>query len=313
MPYPIERKLVVGISSNALFDLEKEDQIFQNQGVEKYKEYQIEHRNDVIDKGLAFPFVKKYLKINDIYSDQEPVEVVLMSKNSPEAGVRIFNSIEEYSLDITRAAFTSGDSPYKYIPSYNVSLFLSTHEIDVLKAIEEGYPAGRIVRTNVTDDEDEELKIAFDFDGVIADDEAEAIYKETDQLNMFHKHEVENVGTPHNPGPLAPFFKKISFFQEMENRKKKNDPDYEKILKTAILTSRNAPSHERAIKTLEEWDVTVDNLFLMGGVEKRRILEEMKPHLFIDDQIQHLDEDIEDVTLVHIPFGVANESEEDDG
>ncbi len=308
MPYPIDRKLVVGISSNALFDLKKEDKIFREEGLQAYKEHQIKYRNKTLKKGLAFPFVRRYLNINKVYDEEEPVEVVLLSKNSPETGIRIFNSIEEYELDISRAAFTSGDSPFEYIPPYNISLFLTTNDNDVENAISAGFPAGKIIQSNISDtDEDNlELRVAFDFDGVLIDDEAEKIYQETDQLSMFHENEVKKQEEPHNPGLLADFFQKLSFFQKVENKKKQDDPSYNKILKTSIVTSRNAPSHKRAINTLEEWGVSVDKMFLLGGIEKKRVLETLKPHLFIDDQKPHLDSEIEDITLVHLPFGVAN-------
>ncbi|MCG2587764.1 5'-nucleotidase [Rhodohalobacter sulfatireducens] len=309
MPYPIDRKLVVGISSNALFDLEDEDRIFKNKGLTAYKEHQIEKRDSILDKGLAFPFIKRYLNINKVYKEEEPVEVVLISKNSPETGVRIFNSIKEYGLDISRAAFTSGESPYEYIPPYNISLFLSTSENDVLNAINAGYPAGRIIKSNVLDVEEEkdlELRVAFDFDGVLIDDEAEKVYKETEQLSMFHQYETKKLETPHNPGLMADFFKKLSFFQKLESKKQEENSSYKKILKTAIVTARNAPSHGRAINTLEHWGVSVDKMFFLGGIEKKRVLETLKPHLFIDDQLSHLDDTLENITLVHLPFGVAN-------
>jgi 5'-nucleotidase len=242
-----------------------------------------------------------------VYQEELPVEVVLLSKNSPESGIRIFNSIKHYGLDITRAAFTSGESPFKYIPAYNISLFLSTNEEDVENSIMAGHGAGRVLQTVINDNDDDlELRVAFDFDGVIADDEAEKVYKETEQLGMFHEHETDHASQVHNPVPLADFFKKLSFFQKLENKKLQGTEGYKKILKTAIITARNAPSHERAINTLMEWGVTVDDMFLMGGIEKKRILEIYKPHLFMDDQLSHLNEAIENIPLVHIPFGVAN-------
>lgn len=235
------------------------------------------------------------------------MEVVLLSKNSPETGIRIFNSIKEHGLDISRAAFTSGKSPFSYIPAYNISLFLSTNETDVVNAIKANHGAGRVIKTKMQDEEeDQELRVAFDFDGVIADDQAEKVFKESGQLEIFHQHETKHVATVHNPGPLADFFKKLSFFQKLESRKEFEIPGYKKILKTAIITARNAPSHERAINTLKEWGVTVDEMFLLGGIEKKRILEILKPHLFLDDQLPHLDQTLENVPLVHIPFGVAN-------
>jgi len=143
----------------------------------------------VLKKGVAFPFIRRFLNINRIFPDKKPVEVVILSKNSPETGLRIFNSIREYELDISRAAFTSGRSPFEYIPAYNISLFLSTDETDVKKAIEKSYPAGRILKTNIHDDEnDPELRLAFDFDGVLVDDSSEQFYQECGDLNEYFKH-----------------------------------------------------------------------------------------------------------------------------
>ena len=308
MPYPIEKRLVVGISSSALFDLEKEDHVFKTKGLEAYRELQKEKKDVPLQKGLAFPFVKRFLKINQVYSDKLPVEVVLLSKNSPETGIRIFNSIQEYDLNITRAAFTSGKSPHEYIPSFNISLFLTTNKQDVDEAIQLNYPSGQILKSEIEDeDDDSELRVAFDFDGIIIDDKPEKVYKKTSQLDAFHAHEIKNITKPHNPGILAEFFKKISFFQRLEAKNREVDPSYNNILRTAIITARNAPSHERAINTLEEWGVTVDEMFFMGGIEKKRVLEVLKPHIFIDDQISHLNKELKNITLVHIPFGIANE------
>lgn len=310
MAYPIDRKLVVAVSSNALFNLEKEDEIFHNEGLQAYRSYQIGNKQKPIDKGLAFPFIKRFLNINKVYSEQKPVEVVLLSKNSPETGIRVFNAIKAHGLDITRAAFTSGNSPYKYIPAYNISLFLSTNETDVINAIEADYPAGRILKTTILDDEDLELRVAFDFDGVIADDEAEKIYQNSGgQLDLYYQYETDHKQEALNPGPLGDFFKKLSFFQKLESKKAEQDSDYKKILKTSIITARNAPAHERAINTLKEWDVSVDEMFLLGGIEKKRILSVLKPHLFFDDQITHLDPKLENIPLVHIPFGITNKKE----
>lgn len=308
MPYPIEKRLVVGISSSALFNLEDEDRVFKSEGLEAYRQLQIKLRSVPLKKGLAFPFIKRFLNINKVYSDKLPVEVVLLSKNSPETGVRIFKSINEYGLDISRAVFTSGKSPHSYIPSFNISLFLSTNIEDVNRGLDLNYPSGHILKSDIKDeDEDNELCVAFDFDGVIIDDESEKVYQETNQLDAFHSHEVENIIKPHNPGVLAEFFKKLAFFQKLEAKKSEEIKSYKKILRTAIITARNAPSHERAINTLEDWGVTVDEMFFMGGIEKKRVLEVLKPHIFIDDQISHLDQELKNITLVHIPFGVANE------
>jgi len=307
MSYPIERKLVVGISSNALFNLEIEDEIFNKEGLEPYRKFQISNKNKILDKGLAFPFIRRFLNINAVYKQEQPVEVVLLSRNSPETGIRIFNSIKKHNLNISRAVFTSGKSPFEYIPAYNVSLFLSTNDIDVSNAILSGFAAGKFLRTEVTDDEnDKELRVAFDFDGVIADDQSEKIYQESKVLELFHEYETKNINKPHNPGPLAGFFKKLSFFQKLESKKENDDPGYRKILRTAIITARNAPSHERTVNTLSQWGVTVDELFLMGGIDKKRVLDILKPHIYFDDQLIHLNAELSKIPLVHIPFGISN-------
>lgn len=168
-------------------------------------------------------------------------------------------------------------------------------------------PAGLFLKSEFDDDEkDLELRIAFDFDGVIAGDEAEKIYKETKSLDKFHEFETLHLTEAHNPGPLADFFKKISDFQKVETKKQNRDKNYRKILRTSIVTARNAPSHERAINTLNEWGVNVDDMFLMGGVDKSRVLNVLKPHIFFDDQKSHLDSKLSKIPLVHIPFGIAN-------
>lgn len=307
MSYPIDRKLVVGVSSTALFNLEKEAQIFKEQGVEAFRKHQQDHKNDVLEKGPAFPFVKRFLAINDFFPEEEPVEVVLLSKNSPETGIRVFHSIREHGINVTRGVFTTGKSPFSYIPAYNISLFLSSNIEDVNNAIDAGFAAGRYVSNGNTEfEDDKELRIAFDFDGVIADDAAEQVFKANKNLDEFHEYETTHSSEPHQPGPLADFFKKITYFQKLENKKATEDKTYQKILRTSIITARNAPSHERAINTLSAWGVEVDELFLMGGVDKSRVLNIVKPHIYFDDQLVHLNSNVSEVPLVHIPFGIAN-------
>ncbi len=308
MPYPIERKLVVGVSSSALFDMSNADRIFREEGFEAYRKYQQSNRNKLLKIGPAFPFIRRFLSINNSFGDQQPVEVVLLSHNSPDSGIRVFNSIKEYGLPISRAAFTSGKPPHLYMDAFNISLFLTTNESDVNDAVAQGFPAGIIRTTNVEDDQDDpQLRIAFDFDGVLADDEAERIYRESGSLDEFHRYEEEHAAQPLKPGLLADFLKKIAYFQKMENRRVQQTPPYKRILHTAIITARSAPARERAINTLKSWDVEVDELILLGGISKSRILSVMKPHLFIDDQRTHLDESLENVPMVHLPFGIANE------
>jgi len=246
------------------------------------------------------------LSINTRFDAELPVEVVLLSRNSAATGRRVFRSIEHYGLDISRAAFTEGESPYAYIEAFNAALFLSANEGDVIKAIEAGYPAGSVLPSSVADGpEDGELRIAFDFDGVIADDESESVYKR-EKLEAFHQHEKDKAHIPHKPGPLADLFRKLSFLQELEGRAAERDGDYKKILRTAIVTARSAPAHERVVTTLEDWGVSANETFFLGGMEKDRILKALKPHMFFDDQKSHLQSKGGDIPMVHVPFGIAN-------
>ena len=309
MPYPIERKLVIAVASSALFDLEQCDAVFENEGVEEYRKYQRDNINAQLEKGVAFPFIRRLLNLNKIYSDQEPMEVVLLSRNDPDTGLRVFRSIQSHGLDITRAGFLSGKSPFEYIPAFNASLFLSANADDVKQAIEAGHPAGTVLRTGVTDDEtDGELRVAFDFDGVIVDDEAETVFKQTNDLTQFHDSEVWKSATPHHPGPLEDLFKKLSYFQQIEKKREEEDPHFTRTLRIAIVSARNAPSHERLVTTLRQWGVSADETFFLGGIDKSRVLEIMKPHIYFDDQMSHLDSEAGSIPSVHIPFGVANKA-----
>ncbi|MCV6588660.1 MAG: 5'-nucleotidase [Marinobacterium sp.] len=306
MPYPIDRKLVIAVSSSALFDLSESHTVFVERGPKAYKAFQESHVDKALGKGVAFPFIKRFLQINQRFKNQIPVEVVLLSRNSATTGRRVFRSINHYDLDISRAAFIEGKSPFQYVPAFNASLFLSANEEDVKNAIDAGFPAGAVLPSKIVNDEgDDELRIAFDFDGVIADDEAEAVYKGGD-LPEFHEHEVKKSGIPHEPGPLADLFKKLSFLQKLEDREVERDRHYKRILRTAIITARSAPAHERVVTTLESWGVSANEMFFLGGMAKERILSRFKPHMFFDDQRDHLKSDSGDIPMVHIPFGIAN-------
>ena len=306
MPYPIERKLVIAVSSSALFDLSESHSVFVKQGPKAYKKFQEDNIDKVLDKGVAFPFIKRFLNINNRFRKQEPVEVVLLSRNSATTGKRVFRSIKHYGLDISRAAFMEGKSPYEYVPAFNASLFLSANKEDVQNAIDAGFPAGVVLPSKiVNDDGDEELRIAFDFDGVIADDESESVYK-NGNLPEFYDYEIANSHIPHKPGPLADLFKKLSFMQKLEDKEVEKDRNYKRIIRTAIVTARNAPAHERVITTLEEWGVSANETFFLGGMEKDRILSRLNPHMFFDDQRSHLEIDAGNIPMVHVPFGIAN-------
>jgi 5'-nucleotidase len=307
MAYPIHRKLVIGVASSALFDLNESDDVFEKKGLEAYRVYQQAHKEDLLPKGVAFPFVRRFLSINKVFPDKFPVEVVLLSKNDPATGQRVFNSIKQYGLDISRAGFLSGKTPYRYMPVFNISLFLSANENDVIAAVQAGFPAGTVLSSHITDDEnDKELRVAFDFDGVIADDEAEAVYQRSENVSEFQQHEFIKKDMPHTPGPLSDLFRKLSLIQKLELKKEKADASYKRILRIAIVSARSAPAHERVITTLSNWGVMPDETFFLGGVDKRRVLEIMKPHIFFDDQMRHLSSVAGDIPSVHIPFGVRN-------
>lgn len=308
MGFSTDHKLVIAVSSRALFNLENENQIFYTQGEEEYIEYQWQHKDELLDKGVAFPFVKRLLQFNALKKDGI-VEVILLSKNSPISGLRAFKSCEKYGLGITRGVFTAGNDPYPYMKAFNCCLFLSADKDDVKHAIRQSLPAGCVLPTNAPDDpKTGELRIAFDFDGVIADDSSERIYQEKG-IEEYQREEKTNADTPMLPGPLRELIDKLSKIQHWERRIKKKNPSYQPKLRIAIVTARNAPAHERVITTLKNWGITTVEAFFLGGLEKRRILEIFKPHLFFDDQMQHLEPACENTPSVHIPFGIINNSE----
>jgi len=202
MPYPIERKLVIAVSSSAVFDMAEANTVFETEGEEAYRQYQRKRLDEPFTQGVAFQFIKRLLGLNSVWKDEEPVQVVVLSRNDPDSGRRFFRSCANYKLDITRGVFLSGKSPHPYVPAFNASLFLSATQADVQAAIHAGLPAGLVIPTSAKDDDaDKELRIAFDFDGVIADDEAETVYRKQD-LEHFQDSERRKSTQPHNPGPL---------------------------------------------------------------------------------------------------------------
>lgn len=305
MSLSIDQKLVVAVSSGAIFDMTEADTVFQKEGEEAYRKFHAEHVDVPMVPGVAFPFVKRLLSLNVLAHEKgldEPIEVVVLSRNEPETGLRFFRSCAHYRLDISRGAFLRGGSPYPYISSFNACLFLSANREDVRDALMHGLPAGLVLPTKWKDDEDDKvLRVAFDFDGVLVDDEAEKVFKETQDLESFYAVEKKLASHPHNPGPLNPLFRKISQLQKIEALKG--------AVRIAIVTARNAPSIERFITTLSSWGMTADETFFMGGIEKKRVLAVLKPHLFFDDQLANLEPSALEVPSVHIPFGVTNAAE----
>jgi 5'-nucleotidase len=266
--------------------------------------YQQKHINDPLKEGVAFPFIKRLLNLNASFPEEQPVEVILFSKNSPETGLRAFRSIQHYNLNISRACFSSGKPNHQYLPAFNSTLFLTTNREDAREALANGITAGVVGKQEIQDSNEEGLCLAFDFDGVIADDSAERVYKEQG-LAAYQEYEKVHGTHPLKSGPIANLLKRISSFQKLERTKQQEDPKYRRLLKTAIVTARNAPAHERVVFTLQSLEIEVDEVFFMGGVEKARLLNILKPHIFFDDQESHI-KNINNVAGVLIPFGVAN-------
>lgn len=307
MPYPIEKKLVITVASSALFDLSDSHRIFRDSGLDIYRQHQRENERVLLKPGVAFPLIRRILRFNEGVSEIEaPVEVILLSRNDPDTGLRVFNSIEGHRLSITRAGFVNGGNPHPYMRALNAALFLSANVYDVRSAIEEGLPAGRVFPTQFADSEDDpELRIAFDFDGVIADDSAEQIFR-TGGLETFQKAEQELATTPHAGGPLAEFFSKVGALQRFEKQRASHDPSYKPRLRTAIVTARNAPAHKRVVTTLRDRGIEVDEVFFLGGIDKGRVLKVFRPHIFFDDQLHHIEGAAEATPCAHVPFGIAN-------
>ncbi len=310
MPYSLDDKLVVAVASSALFDLSESDRVYREQGTEKYREFQRAHENDVLSPGVAFPLIKRLLALNGSTENEIVVEVILLSRNDPDTGLRVFKSIQYHGLDITRAVFVSGRDPIRYLIPFNTALFLSANPKDVREAIMQGAPAGRVFPTQYVDDASQpELRIAFDFDGVIGDDSAEAINK-TQGLAEFLRSEKEQSSVTFPKGPLHKFFSEVSRLQKRELSRKAQDGSYQPRIRIAIVTARNAPAHERVIMSLREWGIQVDEVFFLGGIEKSRILEVFKPHIFFDDQLTHIEGAASVAPSAHVPFGIANQATE---
>jgi 5'-nucleotidase len=306
--FSIDEKFVVALASSALFDLTESDRVFRERGEEEYRRYQREHEEDILNPGVAFPFVRRLLSLNGAGPDDRPVEVILLSRNDPDTGLRVFNSIAHYKLAISRGAFVTGRRPYRYMPAFNASLFLSANEEDVRAAMGDGRPAGQVLGTSLDDDPtDLELRIAFDFDGVLAGDESERINRERG-LQDFLDHEQANAPLPLEAGPLKRLLEEMARLQRLERERLKRDPNYVVKIRTAIVTSRNAPAHRRLVTTLRSWGIGVDETLLLGGLAKNRALEVFRPHIFFDDQRTHAVPAAAVAPSVHVPFGIQNRS-----
>ena len=299
MTESIAHKLRIGISSRALFDLTESNQIFETQGLKAYAQYQIKHENKILEPGVAFPLVKKLLDIN---KHGDLVEVILMSRNSADTSLRVFNSIEHYDLKITRSAFTSGNNRYKYVQAFDTHLFLSANKEDVKSALKAGIAAATILPHSKSNSSPKELRIAFDGDAVLFSDEAERIFQAEGE-HAFHKSELENAQKPLTTGPFQEFLIALHTIQ----RKFHID---ECPIRTALITARQAPAHERVIRTLRAWNIRIDEALFLGGLEKSQFINAFGADIFFDDQPMHCELASQLVTAAHVPNGIVNQEKE---
>jgi 5'-nucleotidase len=291
-------KLVIAISSRALFDLSESHRIFEEQGLQAYQQYQIQHEDEPLLPGGAFNLVKKLLHLNSLLGTPR-VEVILLSRNSADTGLRVFNSIEYYQLSITRAAFSGGVSPYRYISAFNSHLFLSMDGADVRHALEQGVAAATILPSAPMAVSDTQLKFAFDGDAVLFSDEAERVYK-SEGLEAFARSEKQSANEPLSGGPFKPFLAALQKLQ-MEFA------PGESPIRTCLVTARSAPAHERVVKTLRAWNIRIDESLFLGGMEKGVFLRAFDADVFFDDQETHCQSARQHVATGHVPHGVANE------
>ncbi len=289
-------KLVVAISSRALFDLTESHRIYTEAGVDAYHRYQVEHEDEILAPGPAFALVKKLLGVNR--ADKQYVEVILLSRNSADTGLRVFNAIKHYGLDITRAAFTKGEPTSRYVPAFGAHLFLSADTGDVRRALDDGYAAATIFPGAMGGNESGELRIAFDGDAVLFSDEAERVYQQRG-LAEFARSETEAALRPLSGGPFKDFLFGLHRIQS-------DFPEDRSPIRTALVTARGAPAHERVIRTLRAWNIRIDEALFLGGLDKAEFLRAFGADIFFDDQHSHVASAARHVAAGHVPHGIKN-------
>ena len=294
MSVNLDDRLVIGISSRAMFDLREEDRIYREAGLEAYRRYQLDHEDRVLAPGAGFDLVKALLRLNR-GTNKRVAEVVIMSRNSTETSLRIFNSIDHYGLDIDRAVLSGGAPLAPYLRAFRVDLFLSQYEDDVAAALGAGIGAAILYdRQHGPAEDTDQIRIAFDGDATLFSDESEKIFQ-ADGLEAFARHEADNARRPLAEGPFAGFLKSLAAIQ------KQALPGRSPI-RTALVTARGRPAHERVIRTLLAWDVVIDEAFFLGGVPKTEFLAAFRPHIFFDDQPAHCDRAAPAVATGRVPF-----------
>ncbi len=298
MPVTFDGKLVVAISSRALFNLEQSHRIYESEGLAAYHEYQIAHEEEVLEPGDAFPLVRKLLAINQRLPGDPRVEVILLSRNSSDTGLRVFNSIQHYGLPISRAAFAGGASPHRYVSAFGAHLFLSTDHEDVMGALDAGFAAATILPGGKAGDGDE-LRIAFDGDAVLFSDESERIFQESG-LQAFTENEQRSAREPLHGGPFKGFLAALHKLQS-------EFAPGECPIRTALVTARSAPAHERVVRTLREWNIRIDESLFLGGLDKGVFLKAFGADVFFDDQQGHCESARQHVPAGHVPHGISNQ------
>ena len=298
MPENLENKLVIAISSRALFNLDDSHEVYEREGLNAYSEYQIAREEEPLDPGEAFPLVHKLLRINEQLGGETRVEVVLLSRNSADTGLRVFNSIQHYNLDISRAAFCGGESPWRYINAFGCQLFLSNEAEDVRYALDCGVAAATLMSSSRGGSDTGQLRFAFDGDAVLFSDEAERVYK-SEGLEAFTASEQASARQPLAGGPFKPFLAALHQLQQAF-------PATEAPIRTALVTARSAPAHERVIRTLRAWNIRIDESIFLGGLNKTDFLRAYQADVFFDDQPAHCESAGSHVATGHVPHGVAN-------
>ncbi len=297
MPASLAGQLVVAISSRALFDFEEENRVFEASDDRAYMQLQLQRLEQAAKPGVAFSLVNKLLAFN---SRETPrVEVVILSRNDPVSGMRVFRSAQHYGLPVQRGVFTRGESPWRYLKPLSANLFLSTNEADVRSALGAGVPAARVYPNSAraSSAHPSEVRIAFDGDAVLFGDEAERVYQDAG-LAAFQAHELSRAAKPLPPGPFKSLLEALQRLQ--------HEPDGSMRIRTALVTARSAPAHERAIRTLMDWNIQVDEAMFLGGLPKGEFLREFEPDFFFDDQTGHIENAAEHVPAGHVAAGVSN-------
>jgi 5'-nucleotidase len=299
VPASLDDKLVVALSSRALFDFEEENAEFDENDPRSYERLQLSRLNQPAAQGAAFKLVKKLLAFNTPHAHK--VEVVILSRNDPVTGLRVFKSAEHHNLPITRGVFLRGRPPYGYLLPLKADLFLSANPDDVRRALETGFPAARVYAKppDAAETHAHEVRIAFDGDAVLFSDEAERVYQELG-LPAFEEHERTRAGEPLPPGPMQPFLRALHALQ------KNPPPDSAMRIRTALVTARSAPAHDRAVRTLMSWDIEVDEAMFLGGLDKAPFLRVFEPDFYFDDQLAHVQSAALAGPSGHVDSGVVN-------